>query len=342
MSKVLFIGGIALNEEKKMGGELVKNRNFKQFLENKKVEFEYIDTYGWEKNVVKISFLILKYILYYKIRKVVISISSFSAYKLIILFKKLFFLHKIEIYYFVIGGNLHNIIKDNNYKIKYYKSLKKIYVETLGLKEKLDFLNSNNIEVIPNFRNFRYKPENINYQDDIIKCVYFGKISEEKGIKFVIENLKSINEELKIDFYGPIEDNFKKYFFDNIDNKRFFYKGILNLNNESNYAILSSYKLFIFPTYWSGEGFPGVIIDAYISGLPVLASDWKYNSELIENDINGFLFKVNDSIDFIEKIMYIKNNYKKLELIRNNNLEKAKLFLSENCLEDFLRNIFKY
>lgn len=40
----------------------------------------------------------------------------------------------------------------------------------------------------------------------------------------------------------------------------------------------------LFPTYWSGEGFPGVIIDAYIAGVPVIASDWNFNKEVVSDD----------------------------------------------------------
>ena len=29
----------------------------------------------------------------------------------------------------------------------------------------------------------------------------------------------------------------------------------------------------LFPTYWHGEGFPGIVIDAFVAGLLVVATD---------------------------------------------------------------------
>ena len=39
--------------------------------------------------------------------------------------------------------------------------------------------------------------------------------------------------------------------------------------------------MMLFPTYWYGEGFPGIVIDAYIAGVPLIASDWNMNTEVI-------------------------------------------------------------
>ena len=45
----------------------------------------------------------------------------------------------------------------------------------------------------------------------------------------------------------------------------------------------------LFHTYWHGEGFPGIIIDAFVAGLPVVATDWSMNGELIKAGVNGWL-----------------------------------------------------
>ena len=73
-----------------------------------------------------------------------------------------------------------------------------------------------------------------------------------------------------------------------------------------------------------GEGFPGVIIDAFISGLPVIASDWNLNSEIIEDGINGFLIEPKDANALAEKMIWVMDHRDQLEEIRKNNLEKAK------------------
>ena len=47
-------------------------------------------------------------------------------------------------------------------------------------------------------------------------------------------------------------------------------------------------------TYWHGEGFPGIFIDAFIAGLPVIATDWSMNGELIKDGKNGRLIPPHD------------------------------------------------
>ena len=340
MEKILFIGSLGSNDSCVRGGVEAKNRQLKFFLEKEGIRVKCINTYNWKYNMLKILLQILKSVFIDKYKKIVISIYTDSAYKLLMFFNCLISLgYKFDIYYFVAGGNIHNIIQEKKFKIKYYKRIKKIYVQTSGIKEKLDFLNSDNIEVIPNFKNFNYKSKNLIKDDKVFNCVYIGRITQEKGIGFLFDNLEKIDGNIKIDFYGPIDNDFKEYFFKKIDNEKFFYKGILNFNDEKSYSILNTYKLFIFPTYYSDEGFPGVIIDAYIAGIPILASDWNYNPELIENYKNGLLFKTNDPDDFIEKLNLMRNNLDLLEKIAANNREKAKKFLPQNCLRKFLDEI---
>jgi len=54
----------------------------------------------------------------------------------------------------------------------------------------------------------------------------------------------------------------------------------------------------LFPTYYEGEGMPGTIIDAFSAGLPVIASDWKYNTEIV-SDNTGIIFKTGNISDLV-------------------------------------------
>ena len=60
----------------------------------------------------------------------------------------------------------------------------------------------------------------------------------------------------------------------------------------------------MFPTYYAGEGFAGTLIDAYSAGIPVIASDWKYNSEIVNESV-GFVYKTGDQGAFVELLKTI-------------------------------------
>ncbi|MBR3289716.1 MAG: glycosyltransferase, partial [Clostridia bacterium] len=53
---------------------------------------------------------------------------------------------------------------------------------------------------------------------------------------------------------------------------------------------LKRYFALLFPTYYEGEGFAGTLIDAMAAGVPVIASDWRYNAEIVIEGSTGFLF----------------------------------------------------
>jgi len=61
----------------------------------------------------------------------------------------------------------------------------------------------------------------------------------------------------------------------------------------------------LFPTYWPNEGFPGIVIDAYTAGLPIIASDWNLNNELVKNEETGFIIPPHDSQALASKMKLI-------------------------------------
>lgn len=104
-----------------------------------------------------------------------------------------------------------------------------------------------------------------------------------------------------IDFYGEIIDEYYEQNLKNEPNMR--YCGIL----DSPHIIptLQNYDALIFPSHYEGEGCPGILIEGMAAGIPIIASDWKYNSEFVINGENGYLcqpFKVDDYISAIIKL----------------------------------------
>ena len=57
--------------------------------------------------------------------------------------------------------------------------------------------------------------------------------------------------------------------------------------------ILKNYFALLFPTYYDGEGFAGTLIDAFSAGVPVIASDWKYNAEIVNEKV-GIVYSAKD------------------------------------------------
>ena len=73
------------------------------------------------------------------------------------------------------------------------------------------------------------------------------------------------------------------------------------------------------------KDFLGIIVESFASGLPVIASDWKYNSEIIQDGINGLLFKTKNEEDLTSKIEYCLDNYNIINEMRSKALSASKI-----------------
>ena len=82
----------------------------------------------------------------------------------------------------------------------------------------------------------------------------------------------------------------------------------------------------VFPTYYRGEGLPEAVLDSYISGVPVIASDWKYYSEIIKEGKIGKIFISQDIDDFTNKLEFMINNPGLICKMKRNCLEEAKKY----------------
>lgn len=320
MKKIELI--CSLTKEGNIGGETIKNEYLYEYLKDNNINIKLLDFEKYKKiKIILVIKCILSIINPFS-RKIILSKASKSAY----LYLKLYYYLNIwnkKLYYFVIGGNFHNFLLEKKFKLKYYKNLEKIYVETIKMKRKLnDDLNLKQVEYLPNFKKFDIKDRSNKQITLPLKCVFFSRIEEKKGVELIFKMLSEVNKEetkVEVDFYGPIKDDYKKVFEKKIkEYNEIKYCGILNTREERTYDILSEYDLMLFPTYWEGEGFPGTIIDAYISSLPVLASDNNFNSEIIIEGETGFIFLNKNQSSFNKKLLMLIKNQQLLYKIRKN------------------------
>ena len=89
--------------------------------------------------------------------------------------------------------------------------------------------------------------------------------------------------------------------------------------------------MLLFPTYWSGEGMPGTIIDAFAAGLPIIARRWEFCDDMIDNNITGLVYEFNQPEKLEEKINWAIENPSLIENLKRNCLSKA-IEYSEDCV----------
>ena len=142
----------------------------------------------------------------------------------------------------------------------------------------------------------------------------------EKGIEHAAKAICKINSEMNeivciLDIYGPVDNNYKDDFNKLISecSSCVTYKGCVP--SEKSTEIIKDYYGLLFPTFYSGEGFAGTVIDAFSAGVPVIASDWRYNTEIVEDMKNGLICKHNniESLEIcVRKLINEKELYGKM------------------------------
>ena len=303
-----------------MNGASAKNYQMVNFMRMKSFDLVVIDTERWRRNpfvLVRLLWIILFCPQY----KLIIATNNMSGYRLLWIMAKLS-LHR-HIIYWVIGGSIANWLKEGKVPIAPYKYVTWFIVEGRKMLTTLSELGfKNNVLYVPNFKAVDFIPKKHIKKGNKIKFVFLSRIIPEKGCELIFEanvNLLKKCSNFTIDFYGPIDLQYQKRFNEQL--KRFTnvsYKGFLNLNQVENYQVLSLYDVMLFPTFWDGEGFPGVIIDAFIAGLPVIASDWSLNADIIEDGKTGLIME-KLTVQSLEKQMLLCITHPELIQIMSEN-----------------------
>lgn len=180
------------------------------------------------------------------------------------------------------------------------------------MKVQLNNVGLSNVEVLPNFKPIGELPAKRNRPTGGIKFVFLGRLIEEKGVGLLIDASRKLYEEygkkFSVTFYGSQTNTYSQGYFDTLDCDNISYGGFLNLKSKEGLKQLSEYDVMVFPTYFEGEGFPGVLIDAFKAGLPVIASDFHANPDVISNPALGVLIKPKD-VDSLKSAMlgFIEN-----------------------------------
>lgn len=341
--KIGIVGHYAKNQNI-TDGQTIKIRNLYYELKKKYSDIKLVDTFNWKKHPFKLFINCFKCIVECE------NILILPARNGIKVFFPLFtYLNKIfnkKLYYVVVGGWLPDVVIKNKKYLKYLKKMDMIFVETIGMKEQLKIFNLFNVEVLYNFKNIKTITLNQikKFDHNHISACTFSRVIKEKGIENAINAITSLNNKLNkkifsLDIYGPIGENYKEEFEKILKDAPNFisYKGVIDSNKSTD--ILKKYDLLLFPTYYDGEGFAGTIIDAFSSGVVVIASDWKYNKDIIVREQNGFLFKVKSDNEMIRILEKIYNNEYNILTLKKNCLNDAKKYVPKEAIKVLLKYI---
>jgi len=308
--KLIFIGPIDMGNIPQ-SGDTMKNQLFiDRFLEVFDTVY-IVDTMNWRKNpLVVVRMLCL--LIFHCDSKVIISANTSSAHSVIKLLKRMPFTPK-DVFYWVVGGAFHRKIENGIYSAETYKWLKGIFVQGHPMVDSLRKQGLNNAVYVANSKLISHYGKAEKKKDGKTHFVFLSRIEEYKGCTDIIRAVDKLiyrgyQNRFDVTFYGRESENhqYALQFSKMIDERPDIrYKGVLNLRDTNNYDELSDYDVMLFPTYWQGEGFPGIVIDAFVASLPVIASDWNFNKYVVTEGETGWIIPVHDNEALVNKMEYV-------------------------------------
>jgi glycosyltransferase involved in cell wall biosynthesis len=167
-------------------------------------------------------------------------------------------------------------------------------------------------------KNMAVIPNGIHLSNNIShgkKILFIGRLVPEKGVTYLIDAVKDIEQEVNIFGTGPEYKNLKNQAN---TNKKVKFCG--KFPNSKINTILKDGRVLVLPSI--SEGLPNVILEAMNLGVPVIATKVGGIPDIIKTGQNGILVEPENANKLKEAITTLMNN----EKIRNK--------MSKNCKKE--------
>ncbi len=210
----------------------------------------------------------------------------------------------------VFSMKIHNLIK-------IYDKLDAIVSPTQYLKSKLEKNGFSKPEIynIPTFTNKKIEAEKIEVGS---YGLYFGRITPEKGVEYIIKAYEKLGERYTLKIVGDDTTEEAQRLKEYIKDKKISNIEFLGFKlGEELEQIISKSRFVLVPSIWY-ENLPNTILESFAYGKPVIATQIGSLTETIEDGKNGFLFELGNIDKIVENILKMDDEELVLKLGKNN------------------------
>lgn len=330
--KISVIGDIGVGEPV-YNGQTAKTRDYIYYLSKRygTTFVNCLDTRYWKRHIVKKIVLLFKAMIKSEILVLVLGKNGRKTILPLTCALKKF--TKNRILFSIVGGSLMYEFESEPKTVKCLKKVDANFVETKVFR---DFLKNRGVENTYYAPVFSKRPgiKNLNFygikQRPFRFCTY-SRVCKEKGTSTAIDVISKINKiagriVCTLDIYGFPTEDYKQEFEDKVKRNRECINVYPYLDDTNAISVLSTHYMMLFPTYYSGEGFPIAIIECLKAGVPVIASDWHFNSEVVLNKCTGLIYDLNKKDGLFDSIMWAINNENIVLEMKKNCLKRAREF----------------
>lgn len=336
---IYFIGPISPPDN----GPGIKNKIIVEELIKKNIGIKIYNTLG-RKNRVACFVGLFRLLL--TERSVILSVSEKGRYFYVPILALSQRLRKKRIVLLPAGGFLDVEIENMNkpfkrYFINFLNSFEMIFPESIVLASGLHDIGVKNIEVLPNPRRTGLYNRK-KFDKSQVKIYFISSIKKDKGIIDAINSVELLNKKDKnvtLHIYGRIQKGFEEEFENTLkDNTNCEYHGTLS-NKEVIETLATRADILVLPTYYFGEGLPGILVEAAIAKVPVIITNFKgIDAYFIHNKNTLYVEKQNPK-DLADKIEQLIEDDELRNKITTGITELSKQFDVENIVSRILKAV---
>lgn len=190
------------------------------------------------------------------------------------------------------------------------------------------------IEVLPNFVSMEQTGDTPVHREKAY-C-YIGRLSEEKGVRMLLEVASRLPYKLYVAGTGPLISDLERYF----QQENIVYLGQLSKNQV--YDLLQKVSFLVVPSICY-ENNPLSVIESLCMGTPVLGANIGGIPELIQEGRNGFLFEAKNKHSLTETIICFFDSADQKKLVNLEEISrKALINFSSSRYYDDLISIYSF
>lgn len=176
----------------------------------------------------------------------------------------------------------------------------RIYVQTRAIAKK--FGHHSSVRWFPNTRDVQVSRNRTPVAAK--KLLFVAQLRNEKGLREALEACQGLPDRCHLSVYGPRIDDFNIDLIAGYSNAS--YEGVLHPQDVP--AVITAHDVILLPTYFRSEGYPGVLIESFQCGRPVISTWWKSIPEIVEHRQNGLLVAPRSARELRTAILQLVDN----------------------------------
>jgi glycosyltransferase involved in cell wall biosynthesis len=173
-----------------------------------------------------------------------------------------------------------------------------------------------------------------------LRLVFLGHVREEKGVFVLLDALRRLNESqpstVRCDIYGPVYPEISERFdAEMARTANASYKGGLEPNDVI--PTLKQYNALVFPSHFSGEGHPGVLIEAMMAGLAIVTTSFRSIPEIVQHRVNGLLVPPQNAEELADAVRQLADDRQLLAELAQNGCRLSRKHTAEDVVPRILQ-----